>query len=437
VVNALSNCFLIADARDDGGPEAGRIVFHNTISRILEPLYKVMEEGVSIKCGDGHTRLCFPRLSQYVADYEEQRVLAGILSGYCPKCTIPAFRTVEEDDDMIFPSDYPPRDGDHALEHRTRHGHDVNELKVYGYHPLTPFSEYHHHKGSARLCSIYEALAPDLLHQVSKNFFDYVYKIIKAAMIKIVGVSEKKLFRELDARFSQIPMFRGLKWFRKGISKIHRWTGKEYKNMLRVMLGVIRDIAPKDVVRFVRAFLDVHRMAHYDSHTDNEGRDTTTPGTLQLLADAIDKFRDCLTNPESDLVKHGIVKLGWYTPKIHYAHHYPDYIRQKGTLPQCSTDRSEALHRAVKRAHEASNKGVNNEDFITVYESRHTGLQIFMSELKAMGLDIGMDESKLSGDGEADDDPWVDGDLRDEERNPFDKLLTRVDSSRETQNQDP
>jgi hypothetical protein len=219
-------------------------------------------------------------------------------------------------EDIIQPNDYPPRDGDHAYEFRTRFREDVEELKKHGYHLTTPFSEHHIQRGYSISCSIYDALAPDLLHQMSKNFFDYIYKITWKSMKELLGVTEKRLFAELDARFSQIPMFRHLKWFRKGISPIKRWTGKEYKNMLCQFLGTIRGLASSDVLRFVRAFLDIHRMAHYESHTDDEGRETATPGTLQLLSQAIDKFRDCLTNPDSDLVKSGVVKLGWYTPKI-------------------------------------------------------------------------------------------------------------------------
>ena len=58
----------------------------------LEPLRRVMEDEINLMCPDGQRRLCFPVLAQYIADYEEQRVLASILSGYCPKCTIPRYR---------------------------------------------------------------------------------------------------------------------------------------------------------------------------------------------------------------------------------------------------------------------------------------------------------------------------------------------------------
>src|SRR5436190_21946374 len=51
-----------------------------------------MEDGINLLCSDGQRRLCFPVLMEYIADYEEQGLFASILSGRCPKCTIPAYQ---------------------------------------------------------------------------------------------------------------------------------------------------------------------------------------------------------------------------------------------------------------------------------------------------------------------------------------------------------
>jgi len=51
-----------------------------------------MDDGINLLCPDGQRRLCFPVLVEYLADYEEQRLLISILSGRCPKCTIPTYR---------------------------------------------------------------------------------------------------------------------------------------------------------------------------------------------------------------------------------------------------------------------------------------------------------------------------------------------------------
>jgi Plavaka transposase len=120
----------------------------------------------SIFYAEMERRLCFPRLCQYIADYEELRLLAGILSGYCPKCTIPVFNHKEPEHNVLAEREnYPLRDGD-------------------------------------------------------------------------------------------------------------------------------------DVLRLIKAYLDCHRMAHYESHTDSEGREGRVQGTVQLLQRAVDVFWDELMNPE-------------------------------------------------------------------------------------------------------------------------------------------
>lgn len=195
---------------------------HDVLVEVLEPLRKMMENGINLICPDGQRRFCFPVLAQYIADYEEQHVLASILSGYCPKCTIPAFKSQlllppndgapapsqepvqhprstkgapkatsgkknmkrARNDSTVLPepkrvrvtcessgSDsiiYPSRTGYEAKRLRSLHT-DPIQLKKFGYHPTMPFTERHIHS------DIYQALAPDLLHQASKGFYDYIH----------------------------------------------------------------------------------------------------------------------------------------------------------------------------------------------------------------------------------------------------------------------
>jgi hypothetical protein len=61
-----------------------RDVFHTVIQETLRPLVDAMHNGVLIRCSDGIERLCFPVLCQYIADMEEQVVLASIVKGWCP-----------------------------------------------------------------------------------------------------------------------------------------------------------------------------------------------------------------------------------------------------------------------------------------------------------------------------------------------------------------
>ena len=59
---------------------------------VLEAIRKDMENGINLLCPNGKRRLCFPVLAAYIADYQEQHVLASIMAGHCRKCTIPAHR---------------------------------------------------------------------------------------------------------------------------------------------------------------------------------------------------------------------------------------------------------------------------------------------------------------------------------------------------------
>jgi hypothetical protein len=358
--------------------------YHQTLHHIMQPLNNVMDDGVLILCGDGKQRLCFPRFATYIADYEEQRQLASILSGYCPKCIIPAFRHGSDDvNPWCEREPHLPRDQHDALRCRAMYeaNGDLATLRSFGYHPVTPFSDHNPIPG----CSMHNALAPDLLHQVSKNFLDMVHFKVMLVMVAELGVSKEKVRDELDARFTQIPLYPGLKRFGRGISKISRWQGKEYKEMLRIYLGIIRGLVQAPAIRMVKAYLDIQRLSHYDSHTDDEGRETGSRGTLQLLEDAVDEFWDGMMDENGTLMKNSIVPPGWYTMKLHLPRHYADYVREKGSLPQCSTDKSEALHRNVRKAYDASNKGLNCEDSMVKFEGRQTGMRILISELRATG----------------------------------------------------
>ena len=68
-------------------------MIHDILQQVLLLLQEWMEDGINMLCPNGKHRLCVPVIAEYIADYEEQRLLANILRGFCPKCTIPVYRT--------------------------------------------------------------------------------------------------------------------------------------------------------------------------------------------------------------------------------------------------------------------------------------------------------------------------------------------------------
>jgi hypothetical protein len=97
----MSPNHLAARANEAQKPEYQewkRGMVHDILAQIFEPLRLAVFDGTLLKCPDGQTRLCFPILATELADYEEMRLLTCIVSGYCPKCTIPSYRKVASRD---------------------------------------------------------------------------------------------------------------------------------------------------------------------------------------------------------------------------------------------------------------------------------------------------------------------------------------------------
>ncbi|KAF9473084.1 hypothetical protein BDN70DRAFT_817740 [Pholiota conissans] len=66
------------------------VLFHSSLSYILQSLRPGMTEPEIMRFPDGHYRRTIFGLGPYIADYPEQALLACIVNNWCPKCTAPA-----------------------------------------------------------------------------------------------------------------------------------------------------------------------------------------------------------------------------------------------------------------------------------------------------------------------------------------------------------
>jgi Plavaka transposase len=391
-----------------------RKIIHDVLRKVLSCFQEAEREGVNMLCPDGMRRRCHPVLCQYIGDYPEQTLLCCILYKSCPRCMIPPYyeMIVEESNDVVKgpkPTTKEPREtakrkkrqrdekddgsatesrtkrmkpgsGDvfHKYNLRTKVQHqtsrakyeqdgDIEALKAEGLKPDHPFTELFDHS------DIHSIIAPDILHQVSKMLFDYLYSWILEFISKTHKESNAAIEKEIDGRFSQLPPYPGLKSFRGGISVTQRWTGNEYKAMARVILPVVQDLLDEKMVALVRAYLDIIQLSQYTSHTEQ---------TVEYLRRAIDEYTELRSNATGPLVERGILAQGWWTPKQHWLQHYPDWIPLKGPLPFCSTDRSEALHKMHKTDYRKSNKNpLDFHRFILRNESFKIAIDRFESSL--------------------------------------------------------
>ncbi|KAF9230591.1 hypothetical protein BU15DRAFT_91081 [Melanogaster broomeanus] len=147
-----------------------RQLFHSSLSAILQPLKPAMTTPEVVKFGDGHFRRVIYGLGPYIADYEEQALLACIVRGWCARCQA-SRNNLDED----------------ALD-RTR---AFNEA-LFEESTLTILWDEYGIVGDLVPCTndfpradIHQLIAPDILHQLIKGCFkdhlvDWVTAYIRA-----------------------------------------------------------------------------------------------------------------------------------------------------------------------------------------------------------------------------------------------------------------
>ncbi|KAF8522866.1 hypothetical protein JB92DRAFT_3094189 [Gautieria morchelliformis] len=258
---------------------AGFQLFHFLMSILLEPLIAAGKNGVRMTCADQHIRMVYPILAVYIADFPKQCLIAGVQQSDCPICELTPMTVASP-----------------AMHHSgTWFIPSLEEYTWLGLHPIPkPFwAELPH-------TDIFSCLTPDLLHQLHKGVFkDHLVK----RCLMHAGATE------IDQRFQCMPDHPSLRHFKKGISTITQWTGREFKGMQRIFASHIMSTE-----------------------------------TLRRLQDALDTFHE----HKEIFVRLGIRKH-FRIPKIHMMEHDIALIRAKGTPDGFNTELSEGYRASNKK----------------------------------------------------------------------------------------
>src|SRR6266702_864741 len=304
-------------------------LFHSCVRKLLAPIESYGVTGIAMATGDGIWHRCHPILSTFIGDYPEQSLVACTYNGRCPKCTVPR-------DELGNNTRFPLRnigpavhvfslsDGDPTTFHPACHEASLKPT----YHPFwecLPFT------------NIFLSITPDILHQLHQGVLKHLVRWLAA-----LGSEE------IDARCSRLPLNHNARHFHKGITWLSRLTGQEHKDISRIILGVVVDLALPGVqssarlTRAVRALLDFIYLSQYPVHTTQ---------SLNAMDTALCQFHE-----NKDVFIELGVREHFNLPKLHSLLHYTRSITLFGTADNYNTEHSERLHiDLTKNAYRATN----------------------------------------------------------------------------------
>ncbi|KAH9028893.1 hypothetical protein EDB85DRAFT_1969124 [Lactarius pseudohatsudake] len=305
-----------------------RKLFHSSITKILQPLHAAMTSPELVLFGDGHYRRVVYGLGPYIADYEEQVLLACIVRGWCGKC-------------MTFPDNLDAGGGPRSREQL----HILFEVATpgimwdeYGVTDAMPFTSHFPR------ADIYELLAPDILHQLIKGTFkDHLVTWVEEYLEAEHGPTQaREIMDDIDKRISVVPPFSRLRRFPQGRG-FEQWTGDDSKALMKVYLPAIEGHVPSEAVRCFRAFLEFCYIARSD---------TITERTILNLEDALRRFHDYRS-----VFQATGVRLDISLPRQHSMMHYSMLIRLFGAPNGLCSSITESKHiKAVKEPWRRSNR---------------------------------------------------------------------------------
>jgi hypothetical protein len=288
----------------------------------------------------------FPRVAAYIADYPEQCLVNCAAGNNSPVTTAMG-------NDLASSVRLPFRTREWILNRIRRACQNADPEDLTAYHDVSkplglngitkPFWE--HLPGyDPALC-----VGPDLLHGYHRFWRDHILKWV----IALIGKPE------IDTRLRVIQPIVGIRHFNKGINNLTQWSGREDRELQRILLACIDGHAKIDSNKMcaLRAIQDFGYLAQYRSHSEE---------TLEYLRRALALFHSLLHTFIENGIRLGAKKpkknakkkkAHFRIPKLAGLHAYLFHIPELGSSPQFSTEITETLHQTMaKAAYRATNR---------------------------------------------------------------------------------
>lgn len=283
---------------------------------ILKPLIEAGKQGVEVTGGDGSIRRVFPILAAYVADYPEQCLVTCSKYGTCPKCQCPNDRL----EDQKLSDARTPQLTQSIIQEAWSSNRSASSAEAYCMAQNVNGAAKNPFWADLPFADIHLSITPDVLHQLYQGVFKHLVSWCQDLLSP----------EELDNRLCCLPPGSGLRHFKNGISSLSQISGKERKDMAKVLLACLIGKVPKSVILVYRSLLDFIYLAQYPTHDDD---------TLQYMEEALKTFHS-----NKKVIVNLEIRDDLNSPKFHSLLHYIQSIRQFGTTDNYNTEMFERLH---------------------------------------------------------------------------------------------
>ncbi|KAE9410241.1 hypothetical protein BT96DRAFT_952915 [Gymnopus androsaceus JB14] len=210
---------------------------------------KAGRDGVRVTCANGKVRHIHPILAAYIVDHPEQCLIACCKENCCPKCTVLPNNRGSSTLADLWTEEFVAVEVE-VDEEEDEEVHDDDALfNVHRIRPVfKPFWE------SLSFTDIFLLITPNILHQLHKGIFkDHLVSWVTTILGK----------KDIDNCFSCIPDHLGLRHFKNGITSVSQWTGREHKEMQKVLLGILAGCVHRAGNTRSLQYSQIHSMVHY------------------------------------------------------------------------------------------------------------------------------------------------------------------------------
>lgn len=282
------------------------------------------QSGVPLCDPNGQIRQCHTPLVSAIADLPEQRLLSCVASNQSPR----SLAVQHQFGDGIK---YASRTRDHTIDLIAQACATADPRLVSGFHKachslglsgvIHPFWR---DWGTACPSTF---LTPDALHGWHKFYFDHLIKWV----INIAGADE------VDRRLKALQPRVGVRHWRNGVSKLKQLTGREHRELERVLVVIAAGAVPQQVLQSLRAMTEFIFIAQTLFFW---------PEHIFALESALEEFhhyKNAIILAGGRRGKHGPIPH-FNIPKLEMMQGVADSIRHMGAPYQYTSDTTERCH---------------------------------------------------------------------------------------------